>query len=130
MSDQKIIITPFEKAVTSLEAIYKEPKTVIVRDAAIQRFEYTFELAIKMIKRSLEKWPESATIDQQTYRDLIRIAAESGLIIDPESWFEYREARNVTSHAYDEKLAEKIYDTAKKFIPDAKKLLNALKTHL
>lgn len=130
MPDQKIILTPFEKAVASLEEALAQPKTDYLRDATIQRFEYTFELAIKMLKRSLEKWPEGTTIDQQTYRDMIRMAAESGLITDPEAWFEYREARNITSHAYDEKLAEKVYTTVKKFGPDAKKLLNALKAHL
>lgn len=130
MPDQKLILTPFEKAVASLEEALAQPKTDYLRDATIQRFEYTFELAIKMIKRSLEKWPEGTTIDQQTYRDMIRMAAEAGLITDPKAWFEYREARNVTSHAYDEKLAEKVYATVKKFAPDAKKLLDALKAHL
>jgi hypothetical protein len=41
-------------ALKSLEDILKEKKTVIVRDASIQRFEYTFEAVWKYVRKYLE----------------------------------------------------------------------------
>ena len=123
MSTQyKLILTPLKKAVASLEEAVLLPETVIVRDATIQRFEYTFELAVKMIKRHLETLPGTTDMDELNFRDLIRRAAEAGLVSDPEAWFEYREARNITSHAYDEKKAALVYATAKRFAQSADEL--------
>ena len=47
----EISILPFEKALQSLTEVFKKPKNAIIRDAAIQRFEYTFELSWKILKR-------------------------------------------------------------------------------
>ena len=122
----KIILTPFQNAVRSLEDILTEPFSVIVRDATVQRFEYTFELAVKMMMRVLEALPTTQNLDQMPYRDLIRLAAEVGLLTDTDVWFNYREARNLTSHAYDEKKAELVFDTAKRFAKDARLLCDTL----
>jgi hypothetical protein len=54
MSNGKLVLTPFEKALELLESVLQVPKDAIVRDATIQRFEYTYELAWKMIKRHLD----------------------------------------------------------------------------
>jgi len=127
---QKIIITPLEKAIQTLDEILVMPKDVIVRDATIQRFEYTFELAIKFLKRYLETLPEGQDVDQLNYRDLIRLGAEAGVVENVEAWFDYREARNVTSHAYNENKADEVYEAAKKFLPDVKFLLAQLQSRL
>jgi nucleotidyltransferase substrate binding protein (TIGR01987 family) len=127
MTDDKLILTPFEKALKSLEYVLQQSKTDIVRDATIQRFEYTYDLAWKMIKRHLE-WSGSST-DSLTRRDLFREAATAGLIKDAEAWFEYHEARNKTSHTYNESTAEEVYEAAQKFAPDAQALLKELKVH-
>ena len=44
-------LSPFEKALQSLVLVFKEKENAITRDAAIQRFEYTFELSWKVLKR-------------------------------------------------------------------------------
>ncbi len=48
-------ITSFEKALNSLKEVievYNSDKTnLIVRDSMIHRFEYTYSIALKMIKR-------------------------------------------------------------------------------
>ena len=49
------------------------------------------------------------------------------MIEQPEVWFGYREGRNVTSHAYDEKKAKQVYAGARSFLPDARKLVVELK---
>ncbi|HQO39906.1 MAG TPA: nucleotidyltransferase substrate binding protein [Spirochaetota bacterium] len=50
MERLKIILDSFENALKSLEDISNEPFTIIVRDATIQRFEYTFEVMWKSVK--------------------------------------------------------------------------------
>jgi nucleotidyltransferase substrate binding protein (TIGR01987 family) len=102
-----------------------------VRDACIQRFEYTFELAIKTIKRYIEmEMPISQNIDQLNYRDLLRIADEIGLIQHVEVWFTYREARNQTSHAYDQNKATMVFQVAIDFLEKSRFLIEQLNQKL
>jgi nucleotidyltransferase substrate binding protein (TIGR01987 family) len=128
MSDDRLILTPFENALKSLEEVLQRPKDDIVRDATIQRFEYTYELAWKIMKRHL-KWSGTINTDPPTKRDLFREAENVGLIRDAETWFEYDRARNKTSHTYDETTAEEVYEAACKFGPDARTLLVELKKY-
>ena len=128
MSPDKLVLTPFRRALKSLEAVLALPKNDVVRDATIQRFEYTYELAWKMIKRHLE-WAEATDADSLTRRELFREGARIGLIADAETWFDYNVARNQTSHTYDEAKAEEVYAAARSFAVDARKLLSRLEEH-
>lgn len=130
-----LTLTPLNKAFSSLlkgmERAKKNPADLEVRDACIQRFEYTFELAIKMIKRYLqEEQPLNENLDQFNYRDLLRIAAEAGLINQVEPWFEFREARNITSHAYDEEKAAQVFGVIPQFIEQTILLLKSLENKI
>ena len=79
------------------------------RNSAIQCFEFTHELGFKMIKRQLEKMsPDPAAVDKMTYMDVIRSAAEAGLVDDVARYRDYREKRNITSHTYNLEKAERI----------------------
>lgn len=126
-------LTSFEKAHASLAAVLAvvpadETQEVLKRDATIQRFEYTYEIACRMLKRYLETAsPSPATIDELGFRDLLRVGAEAGLIRDPEKWFVFREMRNITSHAYDEKKAVKICAVIPGFVEESKFLLVVLR---
>lgn len=125
---EKLILIPFQKALESLEAILCVPKDDIVRDATIQRFKCTYELAWKMIKRHLE-WAGASNADCLTRKSLFREAARTGLIAEAESWLDYHEARTLSAHAYDEVRAEEVYEVAQRFAPDARQLLTALLRH-
>ena len=57
---------------------------------------------------------------------VIREMAQSGLIIDPEVWFGFLEARNLSSHSYDEEVAKKIQDIFNYFYTEADLLLKNL----
>ena len=127
----KLDLSSLKKAIESLtKAIsrsLKEPEDEEVRDAVIQRFEYTYELCWKMLKRQLEREvPNPAEVDQWSFRDLLRTAAERGILTQIEAWFEYRRQRNLTTHVYDEKKSKSVYQTATRFLPDAQALLRAL----
>ena len=98
-----------------------------VRDAVIQRFEYSYELCWKMIKRQLEtEAAVPADIDGMSFKALMREAAERGLIGSVENWLVYREQRNVTAHTYDQEKAHSVYLTAVEFLPVALVLLAML----
>jgi nucleotidyltransferase substrate binding protein (TIGR01987 family) len=127
----KLDLSPLNKAIQSLERAVKrskqDPDDEEIRDAVILRFKYTYELCWKMLKRKLEaESPTPAAIDQLSFRDLLRDAAEKGFISNPEIWFVYRDQRNITSHTYDEIKAEQVKETAFKFLITAKELADKL----
>jgi nucleotidyltransferase substrate binding protein (TIGR01987 family) len=119
----KIIIESLQKAVSKLEEIVNMPKDEIVRDATVQRFEYTFELSWKMIKRFLK---EVYNIDEDIFVEMLKKAAAVGLIDDVEIWKGFRESRNYTSHNYSEKSADWSYSQAVIFATFVRKLLSKL----
>jgi nucleotidyltransferase substrate binding protein (TIGR01987 family) len=121
MPNQKLILTPLKKALRALQEALLLPKNDITRDATIQRFEYTFELTWKFLKRHLS---QEAGIKEYSIKNLFRDAAQANLIDNIEAWFGYLEARNLTSHTYNEKTANETYQAAKHFAVDADKLLN------
>ena len=120
-----------KKALASLErAVVRsaaEPQDQELRDAVIQRFEYSYDLCWKMMKRRIElDAPNPAEIDRLSYRDLFRDAAEKGLVEDVQAWMVFRDQRNITSHTYDEAKAAAVYKTAIEFLPKAQALLARL----
>jgi nucleotidyltransferase substrate binding protein (TIGR01987 family) len=129
--NNRLDLTSLEKALSSLNrALVRAMEAPIdeeLRDAAIQRFEYTFELCWKMLKRQLEQeLPNPAEADGYSYKQLFRVGGERGLIDNVEAWFEYRERRNITSHTYDADKAQKVFEVIPQFAADAKKLFDVL----
>jgi len=127
-----IDLSSFEKAVNTLDrAIVRAreaPRDEELRDAVIQRFEYTHELAWKSLERVLEEAAASSEeIDYLSFKDLIRRGAESGLIQDPQEWFAFRKSRNITSHVYNEKKAISVCASALRFEKAARILLSRLR---
>ena len=112
-------LSNYNKALLSLESNIKKIKKMnedmedfdIYRDSTIQRFEYSVELAKKLMANYIE------AIDKRVHgqRVIIKKAYEFELI-ESEIWFEMIDDRNITSHEYSEKLAQellyKIYDYA------------------
>lgn len=97
------------------------------RAAAIQAFEFTHELAFKMLKRQLEQMSaDPAAIDTMGYMDLVRTGAEAGLIKDIARYRDYREKRNITSHTYNQAKAEQIVSVLNDFRDDVRHLLAEL----
>lgn len=122
----------FAKALASLQKVLERsrivPEDEDIRDACIQRFEYTYELAFKMLKLQLEQeLPSSEELDHLPFKEIIRVGAERGLVADPQRWFDYRDKRNITSHhTYDEAKAREVYAVLADFAADATALLASL----
>lgn len=127
-------LSSLQKALLSLERALKEAgensANDLLRDGCIQRFEYTYELAIRMLRRQLESMAGSATeIEQLAYRDLVRMGAEKGLIDDPLAWFDFRNKRNITSHTYDEEKAGIVYGILPEFAKKTRFLVSRLEQY-
>lgn len=127
MKTEKINLGPFSKALKSLTLVLKEHKTDIVRDATIQRFEYTFELSWKLLKRYIES---EHNVIESSIKNILRESGKLGLIDNVEDWFCYLDARNSTSHTYNETTAEEVFDVAKKFEKSAQFLKSRLEALL
>ena len=129
-----IDISPLKKALATLDralaARAKTPDDEFVRDACIQRFEYTYELCHKLLRRFLEE-SEPADTAQLSFPSLIRLAFTRGLLAQSwDSWNDYREARNNTSHAYDEAKAAAVLKTLPAFAGEVRFLVDALRARL
>ncbi len=97
-----------------------------IRAGVIQNFEFTYELCWKFMKRWLQVNLGSVYVEGVARRQLFRLSAENKLINDVDLWMEYHEARNETSHTYDQVKAEDVSATAREFLTDARKLLHAI----
>jgi nucleotidyltransferase substrate binding protein (TIGR01987 family) len=87
-----------QKAVIRLEEACAEPESSFLRDSVIQRFEFCWELAWKMLKLQLAY----LGIEALSPRDVIRQSLQAGLIGDGEVWTEAQLHRNMTSATYEE----------------------------
>lgn len=93
------------KAVARLSDACAQPSNEFMRDSVIQRFEFCWELAWK----TLRLWLEYLGVEATNPRDVFREALQNSLIQDGNAWSELQRMRNLTSHTYDEKLAEQVY---------------------
>lgn len=125
--EYEISISPFKKALSALDKAIEQPKNEFTRDASIQRFEYSFELCWKLLKRYFFL---KTGIEEFQIKNIFREAAKQGLIENVDNWFIYHTARNLTSHTYNEQTAEETYQAAKKFAIDARLLLENLERSL
>ena len=130
-----IDLSSFTKAIDALKRGLKRataaPSDEELRDGCIQRFEFTYELAIKMLTRYLEaSSSSSADIDKLEFKDMMRVAAEKGLIASPQVWFTFRHARNLTSHTYDQSTAAEVFSGIAAFLKEVEALYAELKSRV
>ena len=97
------------------------------RAATIQAFEFSYELAVRMIRRQLTLIVANPdALREIDFADLMRDAADTGIIRDAPSYLRYRELRNRTSHTYNADRAEKTAAAMGKFLRDMRLLLQEL----
>ena len=125
-----IDVSPLGKALDTLDealAVFAaSPEDKLIRDACIQRFEYSFELSHKMLRRYLEA-TEGSDVTRLSFPALIRLGFERGLLTESwDVWIKFRDARNITSHGYDEAKAKKVAAILVDFASEARGLFNAL----
>lgn len=107
-------ISALEKAVGRLEQrLHRHQQDTTdeqVRDGLIQRFEYTYELAHKTLKRYLQSGsPVPEQFTALPFQDLIRMGNQYGLLLgDWPAWRTWRDMRSQTSHTCDEAKAQAV----------------------
>lgn len=131
--------TSLENAFASLEeTILQLSKTdwfdeqlPIVQDTliagAIQKFEFVYELSLKMLKRYLQlNSIYSDELPTTNFKDILRDGLRAGLIDDMKKWVAFREMRNITSHTYDQDKAMVVYNQISDFLKHSRFLVERL----
>ncbi len=96
----------FTKALSQLtKFIEKGELNELEKQGLIQAFEYTYELAWNTLKDYLEAQGET---DIHGSRDTFRLAFRRGLIEDGDTWMDMLKSRTLTTHTYNEEIAEQI----------------------
>lgn len=133
MADFPLDLSALAKAINRLDegiARYQaDTSDTQIRDGLIQRFEITYEISHKMLKRYLEM--ASATPEQfdgMPFQDVIRSGNEQGLLLsDWPRWRTFRDMRSKTSHTYDEAKALEVVAEIPAFLQEARFLCDQLK---
>jgi nucleotidyltransferase substrate binding protein (TIGR01987 family) len=104
----------------TLDELADLPADKIVRNAAIQRFEYTFEAAWKAAQAVLL---DRFGVELASPKPVVRASLENGLLTVEEARIALAmvDHRNLTAHTYNEELANEIFTQ----IPFYSRLLRA-----
>ncbi len=98
-------LSRFDEALTQSQA---KELSDLEKEGFIQRFEYTLELAWKVMGDWLKS--QNVKFRYNTPKQVIRESFQANLIDDGEKWMECLDNRNKTSHTYDSKKAEEIFN--------------------
>ena len=104
----------------------------IVRDSVIQRFEFTYSIALKTLKKYFEGVAfVMEDVQQMTFNQVIRVANQLDLLhFELDKWTEFRQMRNLTSHTYDEEVARKDVAVVPDFCEEVGYLLKQLRSKI
>ena len=134
----RLDLTPLDDAIAQLEEAIEyhgsdmasgDPALKLhLRAAAIQAFEFTYELSFKMVKRHLEQVsPNPAEFDQMSFKAIVREAFRRGLVQSEVSdWDKYRKLRGTTSHTYNAGKAQMVFESLPDFLREARFLRDQL----
>jgi nucleotidyltransferase substrate binding protein (TIGR01987 family) len=97
-----------EKVLQTLQDLAGENYSQLLRDASIQRFEYSFDATWKVAKHYLK---EIEGLDENSPKGVIRACFQLGLLNQAQTQqaLMMTDDRNLTSHTYQETLAIEIY---------------------
>jgi nucleotidyltransferase substrate binding protein (TIGR01987 family) len=134
----QITFQPLDKALSALQTANRVwhrfeaggdvELTETARSGTIQNFEVAYEQSWKLLKRWMEHYLGVQDGEVTQRRQLFRLAGKHGLIDDVEQWWGFHEARNKTSHVYNEQVARDVALVASSFIAPCEVLIATLKT--
>lgn len=118
----------FDKSYKLLNKYSKQPITTeLERAGIIQFFEMTFELAWKVLKDYLEAQEYLVKSPRETVKQAFQI----GLIDNGHIWMDALSNRNLTTHTYDEELANKMTnEIITMYLPELDKMYEKLSKEL
>lgn len=112
-----------------VEIYKKNPQDTIVRDSLIQRFEFTYSITVKTLRKYfIERAFIVDDVNKLSFNEMVRTAIQLNLLkSDLAKWTEFREMRNLISHTYDENVALKVSGIVPDFYEEITYLLKELK---
>ena len=136
MTSADVETGPFERAIQRLDEglarFQADTSDSQIRDGLVQRFEFTYELGHKVLRRYLAHIsanPEE--IASLTFQDLIRSGNEQDLLLgDWTDWRTFRQMRAKTSHTYNEDTALEVVEGIPRFLEEAVYLRDRLRERL
>lgn len=96
-----------EKLSDAVNEYNEKEMSDLEKEGVIQRFEYTYELGWKTLQDLLIHYGHT---DIKGPRPVLAQALKDGYIAGEKTWREMKEARELTSHQYDEAKADKIVE--------------------
>lgn len=136
MADEQLDLSPLDRAIDRLnEGLVRYQQDIAdtqIRDGLIQRFEFSYEISHKMLKRYLEfVSPTPEQYEEMMFQDLIRSGNEQGLLLGSwPDWRRYRSMRSKTSHTCDEDVALEVVGGIPTFLEEARYLRDQIKARL
>ncbi len=115
----------FDRALDKLHSfadLVQKDERDVYQVAVIGAFKFTFELGWKTLKDYLNY----GGIDVSIPREVIKHAFHHGLIEDGEAWIKMLEDRNILTHVYDEKIADKATESIESIYIPAIEQVHAL----
>jgi nucleotidyltransferase substrate binding protein (TIGR01987 family) len=116
----------------SLAAYGAEPGNLMYRDSVIKRFEFTFEVAQSLLRKFVTAYSVHVKeTERLTFPALIRTASQDGVLREGyDVWHTYREARNRSSHTYNEDQALAVMAIVPEFLEEARFLHGRLREEM
>ena len=101
----------YQKNLINLNSAISQANDELTIDGTIKRFELTYELAWKTMKRYLE----NVGIIVNNPRDAFKQAFQNGLIKNHDVWVDMIESRNLLVHTYNFDQSRDIFNKIKDF---------------
>lgn len=123
------LLADLRRAVDRLRQALDRPEDEFLRDACIQRFEFSFELSWKGVQALARLYGQECPSPRAAFSTALR----NEWIHDEESWLDMLEARNLTSHTYRESVAQDVYRELPRFadrLADLSRTLDGLLAEL
>ena len=98
----------------------------IYLDAVVKRFEFTYEMSWKALKRYLD----FLGIEAKSPRQVFKEAYTHGILENEDIWLDMIEQRNMTSHVYDESEIKEILEKTDNYKDAFLKLKSRLENEL
>lgn len=112
-----------DEEIENIEDPQEKAAAELSRDGVILRFEYTYELAWKLMKEV----NNSLGVECTSPKECMRYALKNDLINDAEKWFNYADNRNLIVHTYSRQNAKRISEKIADFAEDMGKLIDNAK---
>jgi len=121
-----LLLADLGRALERLADVLQQPETEFIRDAAIQRFEFCFELGWKAMQAVARLEGQECP----SPRAAVTTAWRNGWIGDEAAWLDMLDDRNKTVHTYREAIAREVFSAVPRHLPRLTELHRALVTRV